>query len=72
MKLFKIRNFVVAVVVGSVGQMSFYALNVLWPTQITNLYTTDNISIGWMSVSLWIRCLEGAHNGANADGLPHY
>ncbi|KAF9870587.1 hypothetical protein CkaCkLH20_11893 [Colletotrichum karsti] len=54
MNLFKIRNFVVAVIVGSVGQMPFYALNVLWPTQITNLYTTDNISIGWMS------CTTGA------------
>lgn len=55
MNLFKIRNFVVAVIVGSVGQMSFYALNVLWPTHITNLYTTDNLTIGWMSV--WINII---------------
>lgn len=51
MELFKIRNFVVAVIVGSVGQMSFYALNILWPTHITDLYTTDNLKVGWMSVS---------------------
>ena len=30
MSLFKIRNYWVAVIVGSVGQMSFYAMNVLW------------------------------------------
>lgn len=54
MYLFKIRNYDVAVIVGSVGQMSFYALNVIWPQQITNLYTTDNIKIGWMSVSVQV------------------
>ncbi|VUC21569.1 unnamed protein product [Clonostachys rosea] len=54
MNLFKITNYNVAVIVGSVGQMSFYALNVIWPQQVTNLYTTDNIKIGWMS------CTTGA------------
>lgn len=49
MKLFKVRNFWIAVVVGSVGQMSFYALNVIWPTHITALYTKDNMTVGWMS-----------------------
>jgi hypothetical protein len=51
MHLFKIRNYVVAVIVGTVGQMVYYALNVLWPQQISSLYTTDNAMIGWMSVS---------------------
>ena len=51
MKLLKIRSFNVVVIVGTVGQMVYYALNVLWPTQIATLYTTDNITIGWMSVS---------------------
>lgn len=51
MKLFKIRNFWVACIVGSVGQMSFYALNVLWPTHITALYTKANMTVGWMSAS---------------------
>lgn len=50
MKLFKIRDFSIAVIVGSVGQMAYYALNIIWPGQITNLYTTDNLTIGWMSV----------------------
>lgn len=50
MHLFKIRNFTIAVVVGSVGQMAFYSLNVLWPQHISRLYTTDNMKVGWMSV----------------------
>jgi predicted MFS family arabinose efflux permease len=54
MDLFQYRNFWIAVVVGSVGQMSFYALNVLWPTHIQALYTTDNMTVGWMS------CANGA------------
>ncbi|CAI6290664.1 unnamed protein product [Periconia digitata] len=49
MKLFKVRNYWVAVVVGSIGQMSYYALSVLWPTHITALYTKDNMTVGWMS-----------------------
>lgn len=52
MRLFKIRNFAVAVTVGTVAQMVYYALNVLWPQQIAAVYTTDNIMIGWISVSL--------------------
>ncbi|CAK7204997.1 hypothetical protein SEUCBS139899_007760 [Sporothrix eucalyptigena] len=49
MNLFKIRSFVVAVIVGSCGQMSWYALNLLWPYHIQNLYTTNNTTVGWMS-----------------------
>jgi len=49
MSLFKIRNFWVAVVAGSIGQVAFYAMNVLWPQHVTNLYTTNNITIGWLS-----------------------
>ena len=48
-KLFKIRTLVAVVFVGSVGQMVYYALNVLWPIQITGLFTTNNITIGLMS-----------------------
>ena len=49
MSLFKIRNFWVAVIAGSIGQVAFYAMNVLWPQHVTNLYTRDNITIGWLS-----------------------
>jgi MFS family permease len=48
-KLLKIRNLVAVLFVGCVGQMVYYALNVLWPQQITALFTTDNIIIGLMS-----------------------
>ncbi|CAK7216997.1 hypothetical protein SCUCBS95973_003002 [Sporothrix curviconia] len=49
MELFRMRSFVVAVIVGSCGQMSWYALNLLWPYHIENLYTTDNTTVGWLS-----------------------
>lgn len=48
MNLFRIRNYVLAVIIGSIGQMSYYAFNVLWPTQASALYTTDNLTLGWM------------------------
>lgn len=59
MKLFKIRDFSVAVIVGSVGQMAYYALNIIWPGQIANLYTTDNIRIGWLSSVIGIALVAG-------------
>ncbi|CAK7202067.1 hypothetical protein SEUCBS139899_004787 [Sporothrix eucalyptigena] len=48
-RLLKIRNFSAVVIVGCVGQMVYYALNLLWPTIITTFLTTDNIKIGLMS-----------------------
>jgi hypothetical protein len=59
MKLFKIREFSVAVVVGSVGQMAYYALNIIWPGQIANFYTTDNIRIGLLSSIVGIALVVG-------------
>lgn len=51
LRLFKHPNIVPVVFVGCVGQMVYYALNVLFPQQIANLFTTSNILIGLMSVS---------------------
>jgi hypothetical protein len=51
MDLLKNRNYLVAVIAGTVAQMVYYSLNVLWPQQISSLYTTDNAMIGWISVS---------------------
>ena len=59
MKLFKIRDFSVAVVVGSVGQMAYYALNIIWPGQIGNLFTTDNLKIGVLSSIVGIALVIG-------------
>jgi len=54
MHLLKNRNYVVAVIAGTVAQMVYYSLNVLWPQQIAALYTQENALIGWMS------CTTGA------------
>ncbi|KAL1898142.1 hypothetical protein Sste5346_003544 [Sporothrix stenoceras] len=48
-KLLKIQTFSAVVIVGCVGQMVYYALNLLWPIIITTFLTTDNIKIGLMS-----------------------
>lgn len=56
MKLLKNRGYVAIVIVASIGQMALTALSILWPQQIENLYTTDNIKIGWMSVRVMFAC----------------
>jgi hypothetical protein len=43
MSLFKIRNYWVAVIVGSVGQMSFYAMNVLWCKLFTSKFHSQRM-----------------------------
>lgn len=48
-RLLKIQTFSAVVIVGCVGQMVYYALNLLWPIIITTFLTTDNINIGLMS-----------------------
>ncbi|CAK7210129.1 hypothetical protein SBRCBS47491_000666 [Sporothrix bragantina] len=51
-KLLKNRGYVAIVIVASIGQMALTALSILWPQQIEYLYTTDNIKIGWMSITV--------------------
>lgn len=48
-RIFAVRNVNAAMVIGCVGQMVYYALNLLWPTVITTFFTTDNIRIGLIS-----------------------
>lgn len=50
-KLLKNGPYLAIVACACVGQMAYFALAILWPEQIEYLYTTDNIKIGWMSVS---------------------
>jgi hypothetical protein len=57
--LFKIRNFSIAVVVGSIGQMSYYALNVFWPTQATSLYSTNILTVGWLTCTTGVALAVG-------------
>ncbi|CAK7224030.1 hypothetical protein SBRCBS47491_005410 [Sporothrix bragantina] len=59
MGLFKNHSFVVAVIVGSCGQMSWYAYNLLWPYHIQNLYTTNNTTVGWLSCVTGIALATG-------------
>lgn len=49
--LLRIQNYSVSVIVGTIGQIVYCALSVLWPQQITALYTTHNATIGWILVS---------------------
>ena len=51
LRLFKHSNLVAVIFVGSIGQMVYYALNVLFPQQLSALYTLDNILVGLTSVS---------------------
>ena len=67
LRLFKHRNLVAVVFVGSVGQMVYYALNVLFPQQITALFTTNNILIGAISVSEVLACSAGRFLTRNAE-----
>ena len=58
-KLLKNRAYVAVVVVSCIGQMTFFALAILWPEQIQYIYTTDNIKIGWMSLTSGIAVIVG-------------
>jgi hypothetical protein len=52
MRMLRRRNYVAVVIVGTVGQMIYFALAILWPQQIAALYTTSNSKIGIMSVRI--------------------
>lgn len=54
MHLFKNRGYVGTILTAAIGSCVYYSLNILWPIQISVLYETDNIRIGWWS------CLIGA------------
>ncbi|KIH87497.1 siderophore iron transporter [Sporothrix brasiliensis 5110] len=58
-KLLKNRAYVAIVIVACIGQMAYFALAILWPEQISNLYTTDNITIGWMSLTSGLSLIVG-------------
>lgn len=52
LKILKNRNYIAIVIVSAVGQMAFFGLSVIWPEQISALYATNDVTIGWMSVSI--------------------
>lgn len=49
--LFKNRNYLMLAVVATVGSLNFYALNVIWPGQVANVYGKSPDAAGWMTVS---------------------
>ncbi|OAA63312.1 siderophore iron transporter [Niveomyces insectorum RCEF 264] len=59
LKLLKNRGYVCVVLCGCIGQMCLFALSILWPQQIEYLYTTDNITIGWMSITTGLSLIVG-------------
>lgn len=50
-RILRNTNYVAIVILAAVGQMAFFCMSILWPQQIAALYSTDNATIGWMSVS---------------------
>ncbi|KAL1909663.1 hypothetical protein Sste5344_004511 [Sporothrix stenoceras] len=49
MKFFKNRQYIGTILTAAVGSMVYYSLLVLWPMQISVLYETDSMAIGWKS-----------------------
>ena len=49
MRLFRNRHYVGVIITASVGSMVYYSLLVLWPVQITVLYETTIMGVGWKS-----------------------
>lgn len=49
MKFFQNRQYMGVVITAAVGSMVYYSLLVLWPVQITVLYDTDIMAVGWKS-----------------------
>ncbi|KIW12779.1 hypothetical protein PV08_07966 [Exophiala spinifera] len=58
-RLFKIRNIVVCIFIGSTMQMVWLVLNIFWPIQITLLFTTNEITIGLLSCTTGIALVGG-------------
>jgi len=52
LRLWKNGGYVATILTASVAAMIYYSMNVLWPTQITALYSTDMLTIGWMSCAV--------------------
>jgi hypothetical protein len=51
--LLKNGNYVAITIAGCVGAMIYFSMNVLWPEEIAELYTTDPVDAGWLAVSFF-------------------
>ena len=54
MHLFKNRGYVGTILTAAIGSCVYYSANILWPIQISVLYETDVMMVGWWS------CVIGA------------
>jgi hypothetical protein len=59
MRFMKNPRFIGLVMAASAGSAVFYPLNLLWPQQITALYTTNPSMIGWLSCAVGGGALSG-------------
>lgn len=64
LKLFKNFAYVNTVLVGAVGSMIYYSMNVLWPTEVSKLYETGLLQIGWLSMTVGGGTLAGQYLGS--------
>ncbi|KEF58693.1 uncharacterized protein A1O9_06619 [Exophiala aquamarina CBS 119918] len=58
-RLFKVQNIIACVIVGSTMQMVWFALNIFWPIQISVLFTTNEVKIGFQSCTTGIALVAG-------------
>lgn len=49
MRFFKNRAYVGVIITAAVGSMVYYSLLILWPIQISVLYETTTMGVGWKS-----------------------
>ena len=52
MHLFRNRDYCVLTLVSAVGGMLYYSLNVIYPTMVATLFTTDVVEAGLLSVAI--------------------
>ena len=45
------RRYMSLVACATVCSMIYYSINIIWPGQISALFTTDSMEVGWLSVS---------------------
>ena len=50
--LFRNRNYICLAAVAAIGSLVFYALNIIWPTQVATIYGKSPDAAGWMTVRI--------------------
>lgn len=72
MRLFRSWKYISIVTTAAVGSMIYYSMCVLWPNQVSSLYTSDLMNIGWLSLTVGAGTLLGqVVGGALCEPLGH-